>query len=54
MRSWIAAALTLTAAACLAERAAFDAKSKDEANERRDALQAVAAPAPADPYARSR
>jgi hypothetical protein len=51
MRSWIAAALTLTAAACLAERAAFDAKSKDEANERRDALQAVAAPAPADAVA---
>ena len=51
MRSWMAAALTLTVAACLAEGAAFDAKSKDEANERRDALQAVAAPAPADAVA---
>ena len=51
MRSWMAAALTLTAAACLAQRAALDDKSKDEGYERRDALQAVAAPAVADAVA---
>jgi hypothetical protein len=46
----MAAALTLTVAACIAERA-FEAKSKEQANERRDVLQDVTVQAPADAVA---
>ena len=52
MRSWMAAAFTLAAVACLAERAAFDAKSKNVEEEvRRAELQSTAAPVAADALA---